>query len=174
MTASTEGIPYTLSCGCEGVHQPGGRGHHHHPSVGSFRYCAEHKHQHVTEVMPLPHPVRREPPELEFPPPDCPMCGGDLENDGDGWYCHHCEASWPSNGMGGSYNEPLARACQSVIEPFNREGLSPEHENIRHNREQCIKPAGHEGSHASGPWSTDMWDDGDPRIVHPANREDEE
>jgi hypothetical protein len=41
------------------------------------------------------------PPEddLEFPPPSCPRCHGDLDHDED-WSCHSCSLSWELNGRG--------------------------------------------------------------------------
>jgi hypothetical protein len=37
-------------------------------------------------------------PGLDFPPPPCPNCYGDLSFDGDGWDCRPCHLSWSSDG----------------------------------------------------------------------------
>jgi hypothetical protein len=39
---------------------------------------------------------------LEFPPPDCPVCDRTLEFDGDGFNCQRCHISWNSRGDGSS------------------------------------------------------------------------
>jgi hypothetical protein len=119
----------------------------------------------VEESKYLPIPLRPIPPDLEFPPPDCSVCGGDLEYD-DWWYCNTCEISWPSDGRARRYGQmdPASAACLSTIEPLNRDSLGAKHENLRHLREQCVLPAGHEGKHRGGVFTE--WDHGDPRIVH--------
>lgn len=40
--------------------------------------------------------------DLYFPPPDCPVCDGDLEFDGDGFTCPTCSLSWDSSGSASS------------------------------------------------------------------------
>ena len=38
------------------------------------------------------------PEDLYFPPPNCSHCDGDLEFDGDGFTCEHCNVAWDSDG----------------------------------------------------------------------------
>lgn len=38
--------------------------------------------------------------DLDFPPPSCPRCSGDLDHDGDGWLCLPCHLAWNSSGVG--------------------------------------------------------------------------
>lgn len=40
--------------------------------------------------------------DLYFPPPDCPVCAGDLEFDGDGFTCPKCHLAWNSSGTASS------------------------------------------------------------------------
>jgi hypothetical protein len=50
--------------------------------------------------------------DLDFPPPDCSYCLIPTGHDGDGFRCPQCDASWDSNGRGGS------RSC---VECFDSE-----------------------------------------------------
>ena len=43
------------------------------------------------------------PDDLDFPPPDCSVCDGELEYD-DGWYCQKCGSSWNRDGRRGSFD----------------------------------------------------------------------
>lgn len=64
----------------------------------------------LTHVDPDP---TRQPavPDVEFTCPPCPICGRELASDGDALVCHKCEASWSSNGTGGTWADPDAPRC---------------------------------------------------------------
>lgn len=54
--------------------------------------------------------------DLEFPPPTCAQCQGDLEYD-DGWSCEACHVRWDSNGSGGWLDEDdVAIAALAIME----------------------------------------------------------
>lgn len=40
--------------------------------------------------------------ELHFPPPVCPYDQGDLDGDGEGWWCQTCRTTWSYNGTRGT------------------------------------------------------------------------
>lgn len=121
----------------------------------------------VEESQYYPLPLRPKPPELEFPPPDCPICGGPLDYD-DGWDCHPCQATWDGDGRRGKYVDWDGKvdpnvACLSVLAPY--EDVGPEYESIRHLRLQCARPAGHDGRHGESPYGR-SWGHDNERIVH--------
>ncbi|HEV2928418.1 MAG TPA: hypothetical protein VGW74_06985 [Propionibacteriaceae bacterium] len=77
-------------------------------------------------------------PDLEFLPPDCPICAGSLEYDADGFDCARCQIFWGLNGRGSDAvshraEEGLCEArCPNIFGAWVWEG------------EFCHLPAGHE------------------------------
>lgn len=61
--------------------------------------------QHADTVRPVVALLRagRPLPEIDFPWPDCPICGGGLEHD-DSWWCMECEVFWQRNGTNPEYD----------------------------------------------------------------------
>jgi len=109
--------------------------------------------------------TKRTPPEdLEFRCPDCPYCLTETGTDGDSFVCYECEASWSMDGRRGRWSDPDELACPSAIKPFDRDGLSPEHESIRHVVERCLLADDHGGKHKAADYYQ-TWDDDDPRIT---------
>lgn len=96
---------------------------------------------------------RPAPPELEFPYPPCSMCGEDTYHDGDGFRCDPCGAYWGSQTGSGSWMEPDLKACGATRKPFDHGDLSPEHENIRHHKDYCIREVDHDGPHRADAYS---------------------
>ena len=69
---------------------------------------------HVT-----PDPTRQPAvPDIEFEMPPCPICGHDLEHDGDSFGCNGCYASWNSSGQGGGWDNPSATRCPATCHPL--------------------------------------------------------
>lgn len=92
--------------------------------------------------------TRCPPPDLEFPPPPCPLCGEDCGFD-DGPYCEACGVYWRPDGTAGRWDEPALKVCPSTYKPFDRADLSPEHERFRHHVVHCILALDHDQRHRS-------------------------
>lgn len=100
--------------------------------------------------------TRPPPPELDFPPPVCTMCGKDTYHDGDSFNCDPCGAYWSGNGPG-DWSDPEVLVCTSSSKPFDHDNLAPEHEHIRHHLRHCILPLDHNGDHRADEFNT--WKD---------------
>lgn len=107
---------------------------------------------------------RPTPPDVEYRLPDCPLCDKELDTDGDSLRCYECGLTWSMDGSDGEWDDNEDLGCPSFIEWWNTPDLLPEHEIIRHEREQCILTNGHDDKHKSFTY-LHVWDDGDPRIV---------
>jgi hypothetical protein len=90
------------------------------------------------------------PPPLEIQYPLCPLCGNEVDHDGDGFRCYPCAASWPDERIGiydGQWSDPDAPRCESIDGRFLPGGQwaksSPKWEIFR-----CLYPAGHGGDHS--------------------------
>lgn len=57
-------------------------------------------------------------PDIEFEEPPCPICGTELNVDGDSFTCDPCGASWSMNGTGGRWDDPAAPRCLATVNPF--------------------------------------------------------
>lgn len=72
----------------------------------SFRAAGRDGDAHEHRCKP---PLPDEIPDLDFPPPECPVCEGRLEHDGDGWNCYRCCAWWGSDGHFGDVDHDARR-----------------------------------------------------------------
>lgn len=77
-------------------------------------------------------------PELDMPPPNCPLCEEKLFWDG-GWNCDNCEASWTDGGEFQSWYEYDAEQCDYWLH-YATDPLNPD---------RCILAKDHENTHAS-------------------------
>ena len=53
-------------------------------------------------------------PEIDFPWPDCPICGVELQHE-DGWWCDACCVSWRSNGTDPKRDQQLLAERRAEI-----------------------------------------------------------
>lgn len=79
-------------------------------------------------------------PTLEFPPPDCSVCSGELEYDSDGFHCPTCGLCWNLDGESGSWAD-IDQPCghRASFELFRNGSVR----NV-----QCHKTHGHTDYHA--------------------------
>lgn len=100
-------------------------------------------------------------PDLEFLPPDCPVCDGELDMDPDSFRCPRCELTWDRQGTRGEVDDYSAR-CKAVGE---RTGW-PEFSLLIEQKAVCFLPSEHEGHHAGydpddaearNGWWSDQW-----------------
>lgn len=113
----------------------------------AWTYCNE------SVDSPVHTGTRATPPELEFPTPPCSICGEGTHWD-EGFRCDPCGASWNDAGQDGLWDEPNARRCTATSKPFDRPGLAPEHEGIRHHISHCTLAADHDGEHRADAFTT--------------------
>lgn len=108
------------------------------------------------------------PPPLEFPYPPCSICGEECQLEGS-WYCPACGADWPTEGAhlyDGTWDEPKAEQCTSVIRPWDDSERFPDLKDIEY---RCILDEGHlhagRGSelHQHPEWY-DGWKDTDEHV----------
>jgi hypothetical protein len=110
-------------------------------------------------------------PQLEFPPPPCPVCGKDLDCV-DGWECAGCSLYWDSTGNYGAHANTDLLACGDTRDvqlypPVSR--MAPDKLAEMRERRVCKLDQGHEGAHAGydpttvtrycPPSSWDRWND---------------
>lgn len=101
-------------------------------------------------------------PEVVFEMPPCPLCGDDLEGDGDGFSCQRCRASWGRDGRSGSWDEPNAPRCPAKVRSL------PNHQPDL--IEQCVYADMHDPDHRTEDGIT-TWTDRDDRAVVDATGE---
>jgi hypothetical protein len=101
----------------------------------------------------IEHDPTRQPalPDLEFTPPDCPLCGEELDVDADGFNCPECRASWGRDGQRGTWDEDGEPRCRARRTWGS--GLPDE---------SCALSAGHDQMHTSG---DGRWSDTHPRAI---------
>lgn len=92
------------------------------------------------------HTRRPAVPEVEFTAPPCPMCGEDLETDGDVFDCERCEASWGRDGHRGTWHDPDAPRCQATRHGFASQPPA-----------QCVRPASHAPDGRHHPLDAQEW-----------------
>lgn len=93
-------------------------------------------------------------PDITFERPPCPLCGTDLQVDGDAFVCHPCAASWNLGGMDGAWLDPEAIRCPATSRPI---GTTLD--------EQCVLALGHASeSHRPIDGISD-WTDNSPTAV---------
>ena len=80
------------------------------PCVSVLGYAGGIALTHI-DVDPTRQPA---PPEISFEPPPCPLCGKDLDHDGDGFCCVSCRVSWGGSGRNGRWHDPDAERCRAV------------------------------------------------------------
>ncbi len=105
----------------------------------------------MTALTPLTEPRKelQAPAPLNPQPPLCPMCGNEVDSDGDGgWLCHEDKASWSGLDVGwekGEWQEEDILACLSMAKhkPSFWHGTDLGWE------WQCARPLGHEMPHCS-------------------------
>lgn len=91
-------------------------------------------------------------PDVEFPMPPCPMCGQDLDSDGDALVCHHCRAKWSGSGSAGAWYDGDFLRCPATRKAFPI--TDPEV------LEQCVLAADHDvDAHIPGDGYSDPWAD---------------
>lgn len=115
----------------------------------------------MTAQPPLTEPRQelQAPPPLLAQAPLCPMCGDEVQSDGDGgWNCDDCKASWSGLDVGwekGEWMEADILACSSMA----RDRAHVDSGGVIHDGDdfwawQCAKPLDHEGDHHSGTGAT--------------------
>jgi ribosomal protein L37AE/L43A len=107
----------------------------------------------VTDPLTVPRKELQAPPPLNSRPPLCPMCGEEVQSDGDGgWSCCTCKAQWSGLDVGwekGEWVEADILACPSMAKDAFV-GLSGAAANTNGGWQwQCAKPLDHDGEHHS-------------------------
>lgn len=115
-------------------------------------------------ITHVDHDPTRQPavPDVEFEMPPCPICGLDLDSDGDALTCYPCRASWASNGTSGRWDDPKAPRCVATARPL------PHH--MPDLVEQCVLHKDHDlrddaGSRHRSSDSLTSWSDTDKIAV---------
>lgn len=89
-------------------------------------------------ITHVDHDPTRQPavPDVEFELPPCPVCGVDLDSDGDSLVCYACGASWGPDGRAGRWTDPAAARCLATARPYP--SIDPD------TVAQCVRAAGHD------------------------------
>jgi hypothetical protein len=100
--------------------------------------------------------LRKDVPDLEFPPPDCAFCGTETDTVDDYFDCPICQLSWDHNGrFVGPINEDKPR-CGVEVKPW---ADKPGYEAIAEHVYRCVLDEGHA-------------EDDNPRMTHRGYRVD--
>lgn len=111
----------------------------------------------------IEHDPTRQPavPDVSFEMPPCPICGTDLDSDGDSLTCYGCKASWQANGTHGTWSNPQAPRCLATARAY----LTIPDTAV----EQCVLAKDHDLGIRASPHRTDdgltSWVDSDARAV---------
>lgn len=86
-------------------------------------------------------------PDLEFQPPDCPLCGEETNPVDDCFDCESCNLSWDRHGERGERMDPQLPQCLAECTPYD--GKLPNgglrYSFLAGNRYACVLDAGHVG-----------------------------
>jgi hypothetical protein len=83
--------------------------------------------------------VRKLPSNLEFLPPNCPICADSTDPVDGGLSCYPCGIAWDSDGTNPERIDPDAKQCPSLYRPGFGRHADEEY--------RCWQDAGHKSNH---------------------------
>lgn len=80
-------------------------------------------------------------PDLEFRPPDCPLCGDETESADEGFCCSNCILYWSADGTRGERGDDVEE-CGNERRPYANQAR---YQSIRGALFHCVLGTGHKG-----------------------------